>query len=531
VEQPFDRGRLALYRGDLDVAARAFARRLETLDSTAQLQRYEARTYLADTYARRGELEAAERELRAAADHLERWRAALSGRDLRVSAFQANATAQNDRNASVARTLAALAAGGRGESAFELAERRRARELVDRLLQHAAVERGRPGTGDGPTPHGTGRVSVADVARRLPPGTALLEYVTGALGAPTTVFVVLRGPDGHPVLRSRLLPAADSLTGAVARFLALVSRGEPVAAEARALGAALLDPVVPHLDTAVHRLVIVPDGVLHRVPWDALRLRDGRWAAERWAIGTAPSAALAAELWRRGPAPPNAAVRLLAFGDPVFPPRGAIHEAFAAEGGLPRLRGSGREVRAIARRVPGAEVRLGQEASESRLKRAALRDYRVLHFATHAVVNDRVALRTALALAPGGGEDGFVTPGDLARLRLAADLVVLSACRTAGGVVVDGEGVQGLVAPLLEAGARSVVATTWRVGDETAADLVEAFYEGLTRGSPVAEALRAAKLRAMREGAPPAAWAAFTVVGDPFVTLPLGRFAPRQGTP
>ncbi|MGH7536669.1 MAG: CHAT domain-containing protein [Gemmatimonadales bacterium] len=79
---------------------------------------------------------------------------------------------------------------------------------------------------------------------------------------------------------------------------------------------------------------------------------------------------------------------------------------------------------------------------------------------------DRVSFRTALALTPGQGEDGFVTPGELAGLRLDADLVVLSACRTAGGVVVDGEGVQGLTAPLLAAGARSVVATSWQVGDQ-----------------------------------------------------------------
>jgi CHAT domain-containing protein len=104
-------------------------------------------------------------------------------------------------------------------------------------------------------------------------------------------------------------------------------------------------------------------------------------------------------------------------------------------------------------------------------------------------------------------------------------MVVLSACRTAGGVVVDGEGVQGLTAPLLEAGARSVVATTWRVGDRAAARFVDRLYAGLARGSPVAEALRAARLAALRNGEPPAAWAAFTVVGDPFVTVPLGRFA------
>jgi CHAT domain-containing protein len=175
-----------------------------------------------------------------------------------------------------------------------------------------------------------------------------------------------------------------------------------------------------------------------------------------------------------------------------------------------------------------ADLLLGREASEHRLKTASLARYSVLHFATHALVDERVAVHTALALTPGEGDDGFVTPGELGRLRLTADLVVLSACRTAGGVVVDGEGMQGLTAPLLEAGAHSVVATSWRVGDQRVVTLVERLYIGLARGMSVVDALRAAKLEARRDGAPPAAWAAFTVVGDPFATVALRPFAPPE---
>jgi hypothetical protein len=114
-----------------------------------------------------------------------------------------------------------------------------------------------------------------------------------------------------------------------------------------------------------------------------------------------------------------------------------------------------------------------------------------------------------------------VSPGELARLRLHADLVVLSACRTAGGVVVEGEGVLGLVGPLLQAGARSVVATSWRIGDRVTISFVQSFYGALARGLPVADALRAAKLEALRRGAPPNEWAVFTAVGDPLVRVPL----------
>jgi hypothetical protein len=111
-------------------------------------------------------------------------------------------------------------------------------------------------------------------------------------------------------------------------------------------------------------------------------------------------------------------------------------------------------------------------------------------------------------------------------LRLDADLVVLSACRTAGGVIVAGEGLQGLTAPLLEAGARSVVATQWRIGDRSTVQLVDEFYAAMAAGRSVAAALRAAKLAAIRRGEPARDWAAFTVVGDPEARVALTRPAP-----
>ena len=93
--------------------------------------------------------------------------------------------------------------------------------------------------------------------------------------------------------------------------------------------------------------------------------------------------------------------------------------------------------------------------------------------------------------------------------------------------MVAGEGMQGLTTPLIEAGARAVVATQWRIGDKSTVKLVEDFYSGLGHGLPVAEALREAKLAALHRGAPAAEWAAFTVVGDPLVRVRLREPAPR----
>ena len=534
----YQRGRLALRRGDLDSAETIFRRYLRRLGPEDRLRQHETRAYLAEILARRGHLAAAEQELTAASDALDAWRATLDDQELRRFAFQATATDESDRNSSVPRVLAALAAGGRTEAAFALAERRRARELGDRLLAASALDARSP---EGPSDASSARAvtgsvtratTAAGIAGLLPDdGTVLVEYVTGALGAPTTAFVITRR-GGPP--RAHILPPADSLAGPIGRFVALVAKGEVATRDARALGGVLVDPVLAGLGPEVVRLVIVPDGPLHRVPWDALRLADGRWLVERYAVGLAPSAGALAVLWQRSrTAAPADSLRLLAMGDPDFGRLASRDtELFAAAGGLPPLPASGAEARLVARYAPHAELRLGADASAAWLRHASLVKFRVLHLATHALVDDRALGRTALALAPGDTTtsdtgSGLVTPGDLARLQLDADLVVLSACRTAGGVVVDGEGIQGLTGPLLEAGARSVVATSWRVGDRSTARFVEGLYTALADRRPVIDALRAAKLAAVRDGTPPSVWAAFEMVGDPATLVPLTPPRPR----
>jgi CHAT domain-containing protein len=362
-------------------------------------------------------------------------------------------------------------------------------------------------------------MSAAAIAALIPDDrTAILEYVTGASGAPTTLFVLTRPGPGGTAVRAHVLASADSLVGPLARVLARTRTEEDVAPLARRLGGMLLDSALAGLNGRVTRLIIVPDGPLHRVPWDLLRLPDGRDVVERYSVSVTPSAAILAALWRH----PRAGhvsghpVRLLAFGDPAY---GKLASGPPEE--LPRLEGSGREARLVARYSPEADVRLRKKASAAYLEHAPLEPYRILHFATHALVDERSAARTVLALAPDSSDDGQVGPGDLAALRLDADLVVLSGCRTAGGVLVEGEGVQGLTAPLIQAGARSVVASQWRIADRGTVPFIQAFYEALARSLPVGDALRQAKLDALRRGVPPREWAAFTTVGDPLVTVRL----------
>jgi tetratricopeptide (TPR) repeat protein len=537
-----DEGRLALLEGDLATAERTFTGLLRDLgddsDPRQQLRRYGARVRLADIYARRGELDRAEREAMNAADRLDTWRGALSDQPMRLMAFQARQTAHfttppllDDQQESMARVIGALAGGGRLASAFELAERRRARELLDQMMQaDASKVRGMSEGEVSPANRPVVEVpTVEQIAGAIPDTqTAVVEYAGGVRDGPLIAFVLQRGR-----VRARVLPPLGKGAGEIARLTALLTAGGALGSLDRDLGARLLDPVVAELAPGIRRLVVIPDGPLHRLPFDALRLADGRLVVERFAITLAPSAGVLQELWRRAAAAPGleATARILALGDPRFdaarPARDAAAqafiEAFAAGGGLPRLPASAREARLVGRYADSAEVRLGDSASEAYLERTRLDRFRVIHLATHAVVDDRSVARTAIALTPGPEDDGFVAPAELAELPLHADLVVLSACRTAAGVLVAGEGIQGLTAPLLQAGARSVVATRWRIGDRAALEIIRPFYDALAAGLPVADALQAAKLAVLRRGAPAREWVAFTAVGDPLVRIPLHR--------
>jgi CHAT domain-containing protein len=554
-----DRGMIALARGNFAAAQREFSAALEMLDSGQHIIRHAMRVRLAEVYALRGDLAQAEQELKQADAELDRWRETLTDRELRMFTFQTGATEQNNRDESFARTIAALARGGRAAGALQLAEHRRARELIDRVVQaQSLVETNLPQ--QNPVTSTTKALHQKafahdPLAAISDHQTAVLEYVTGAMGAPTTLFVVTRSPSADTAeVRGYVLPSADSLAPLIDRFVGLVEAGENPTALATTLGQLLLTSAIDVFNeprsTPITRLVIIPDGPLHTIPFDALRLADGKFVVERFATSLAPSSATIAALRDRSRIRASSAlqrpVRLLVFGDPVFAnkeDKSSEHSKDSVSSlgisstslplfaptpefeTLPRLTGSAKEAQLIARYAESSEVRLRDRASAAYLKQAPLEEFRVLHFATHAFVNERTAARTALALTPGEGESGFVSPGEVAALSLNADLVVLSACRTAGGVVLDGEGVQGLTSSFLEAGAQSIVASQWRIGDQSTVAFIHDFYDALSQQLPVAQALRHAKLAALQRGAPPRDWAAFTVIGDPSVQVP---FSPPQ---
>lgn len=163
---------------------------------------------------------------------------------------------------------------------------------------------------------------------------------------------------------------------------------------------------------------------------------------------------------------------------------------------------------------------LGAQANEDSVKSEKLDQFRYVHFAAHGVVDEENPRRSGIILSLDGSdkEDGILQMTEIMRLKLNADLVTLSACRTGLGKLVNGEGVLGLTRAFLYAGTRSVIASLWNVNVTATAELMTAFYRNLKRGLPKDEALRQAKLELLNAKQPawrhPYFWASFVLMGE-----------------
>lgn len=517
---------LAFGTGKPNDARRALDRSRRETARGGEGPTYQQLARLAEAEALLGQLDSAEAKLRTAMGVFERYRASQETREQRLAAL-AVAGDQDDPDLGIATVIATLARAGRIAPAFEFAERTKARELLDAMARREALRdpsTDRPQAREAVLAKVYARpVTLADLQAALPESTALVQISAGAWHEPTTALILTR--DG---VTARTLPPADSLVDPVRRLVQAIQANGDARTQARLLGDAVAAPIATALPPGVSKLVLVPSAPFNTVPFDLLELPDGQRVIERFEVSYAPSASVYATLRRRSEETNEAragatAGGILAFGAPEGPRRTGVPRWDT----LPPLPSAAVEAREVARAAPRSLVRLGRDASEAALKRAPLSDVSILHFASHAVV-DRGGVRgTALVLAPGGGEDGIVRPEELSALSLDADLVVLSACATAisGGYEGD-EGLRGLVAPFIEAGARGVAATLWAVDDEAQRLLMRRFYQRLARGESSAAALRGAKLDGIRDGVTPRDWASIVLWGDPLVR-PLAPAGPR----
>ena len=377
----------------------------------------------------------------------------------------------------------------------------------------------------------------AEIQRLIDPDAVLLQYELGERRS--MVWVVT-----HESVRVVALAPRDTIEAAARGVISSLQTSTSSAASLEEQLKTLSDYVLAPIADLIQaeRLLVAADGALHYVPFTVLPVtHDGAAApliATHEVVSIPSMSALAAQRARRRPEEPSQI--LAVFADPVFERSDerltqtkasaatpAPEESFdtrAAALDLRRLRYSGREARDIAALVPETQrlISEGFSATRDGVLNTDLSQYRYVHFATHGLVDSRNPALSALALSQfdqrgNALEAGFLRLDDIYNLDLNADLVVLSACDTALGREIRGEGLVGLTQAFLYAGARGLVLSLWQVSDAATATLMTRFYEHmLEEGASAADALRAAQLSmaAERRWASPYYWGAFVLVGD-----------------
>ena len=374
-------------------------------------------------------------------------------------------------------------------------------------------------------------LDLAGTRAALDPGTVLLEYAVGR--EKSWLFAVQpAGADGSGLSVFPVALGANKLRKEVESFRLLLkdpgSSPAEIQAKARRLYDLLVRPAQARIAKA-ERILVSADGPLHTLPFAALR-HGHRYLIEEKPVHSALSATVYAELARsRPPRREPEEERLAAFGDPAYRPLTPetaadpnLREAVRRGLDLHPLPLSGREVKSIAALYPNAQVYLGRDATEEKAKSLGP-ESNVVHFACHGLLDERFPLNSALVLTlpeqkAEGRENGLLQAWEIFEsVRLEADLVTLSACDTALGREMAGEGLVGLTRAFQYAGARSVVATLWGVSDLSTARFMESFYGSLRAGKTKDEALRAAQIDQIRKksgSSHPFHWAAFQLTGD-----------------
>jgi CHAT domain-containing protein len=417
----------------------------------------------------------------------EKFRRALPGDENRASTAEINAFSYT--------TLArSYLMRGRPEDAWRASERGRAFALKDRL-----------GAADAP--------DLQRLLERLAHSRAALIQYNSTDSILGSVFVLASGRVIGLPLRSNVTQADLSLARDRLSAKAPPRADEPIL---HRLGQTLLGDVVALLPSDVQRLVIVPPNDAADLAFEALSVPgNGRpmQVGERWQVSYLQAAGLLPILDTRATwgdrvtalVDPEVSVRNTDLAPLDAQTRGLIAQP------LPSARLEGQR---LASR--GATVLAGRDATLERLDKET--PSAVLHFATHAIEDPRVAPRGALLVA---GNPPLLTAAVVESLGVVADLVSLSACHTLGSTSYRAEGAFGLARAFLIAGARTVVTTRWEVGDRAAARVMELFYDGLRAGLARDESLARAGRQLGREGYTARDRWAFMLLGVGDATLPL----------
>ena len=319
-------------------------------------------------------------------------------------------------------------------------------------------------------------LKLTEIQALLDPGQTLLEYFV----TPEKTFLWVVTKDR---LKALTIPISDKdlavKVGALRKAISELRSIPEYRKVARDLYGLLLGPALS--DIKGKELMIVPHGILHYLPFQALYSPRGKYLIEEHSLSYLSSASLLQfTTAKRKPR----REKILAVGNPRL-----INPAI-------ELNAAESETREVARLYPGSTTLVKREATEEKIKRLSM-GYDVLHFAAHAELRDDDPLSSAILLANEGKEDGRLEVREIFQMNINADLVVLSGCETGLGKVSDGDEFVGLTRAFIYAGTPSVIASLWKVEDSSTARLMASFYKNLKTMSKV-KALRQAQLQLIR---------------------------------
>ncbi|MBW4618528.1 MAG: tetratricopeptide repeat protein [Cyanosarcina radialis HA8281-LM2] len=387
-------------------------------------------------------------------------------------------------------------------------------------------------------------LTLTQIQQLLDDNTVLLEY---SLGEERSYLWVVTNTS----IKSYELPKKADIEASARKFYSLLTdrrsfnfKPDELEQANQQLSQILIAPATEELGQK--RLVIVSDGALAYIPFVTLyRPKSNEPLLVTREVVNLPSAGTLSSLREQVKGRKSAPKTIAVMADPVFtkdddrlkpntkpvPPNNNLDlelsqsslERSATESGVEfaRLTNTRTEAEEIVKLVPKNQfdLKLDFAANLTNINRPELSQYRIVHLATHGILNSANPTASGVVLSTidqkGQPKNGFLRLRDIFNLNLPADLIVLSACQTGLGKEISGEGIVGLTRGFMYAGSPRVVVSLWSVDDAATAKLMKRFYQGLlSQGLTPAAALRQAQLEMHQQGLAPYYWAAFTIQGE-----------------
>jgi CHAT domain-containing protein len=357
--------------------------------------------------------------------------------------------------------------------------------------------------------------------------TAIVEYYVSK--SASIIFIITK--KGYEVIR---LPGKEALERSVRAYIKYLCNriDNPNVGDkaAKRIYDEICYPMNKLKKSGIKKIIIVPDGILNLLPFEALIDGNGidgnRLILDDFQVSYAPSISLLLKIDNMRPSETNE-VGILAFGNP----RGKIQNGSHMNGeygarnakynnsvNLEEIPYSVYEVRDAARyfKEKDRNVFIEELATEEQIKDTKRKKYQIIHFACHGILDGKVPIASALILNKASArEDGYLQVDEIYDLGISANMVILSACQTGRGSPEQGEAILGLPRVFFFNGSKTVISTLWKIDDKPTYIMIKKMYSYLSRGMSKAQALQKAKQDISRtKYSHPYYWAGFVLTGD-----------------